>query len=159
MVVKDELVGGKARGEQGGVRGCWMARTGRSFGVNRKYCFPPSLHACVMHSKTFRSLVESIAWLISSTTRNGAGLMFWSEMRYTMVATDRSPPESLPPSPKTCNCSVARHCTLIWILYSAKLSGPSGCPFKSNLRPSDSVISPWHLNRLKYVLKLSLTYE
>ena len=136
-----------------------MARTGRSFGVNRKYCFPPSLHACVMHSKTFRSLVESIAWLISSTTRNGAGLMFWSEMRYTMVATDRSPPESLPPSPKTCNCSVARHCTLIWILYSAKLSGPSGCPFKSNLRPSDSVISPWHLNRLKYVLKLSLTYE
>ncbi|KOO25869.1 hypothetical protein Ctob_001395 [Chrysochromulina tobinii] len=111
-----------------------------------------------MHSNTCRSLVESMAWLISSTTRKGAGLMDCSEMRYTIVATERSPPESRPPSPSTCSDSFERHCTLMCTLYCAKSSAPSGSPVCGlRLRPSTSSTWPTHRKRSKYAEKLSST--
>ena len=64
------------------VQSSVYARPLRSFGVRRNVCGVPSLLAAsVMRLKIFRSFLWSMPWLISSTTRKGARVSSWREMR------------------------------------------------------------------------------
>ena len=57
-----------------------------SFGVRRKHCGVDGSDAeSTICLNTFRSFFGSIPWLISSTTRNGHFVRFWSDMRYNIV--------------------------------------------------------------------------
>ena len=95
--------------------------------------------------KTLRSLVLSMPWLISSTTRKGVRVMFCRLSRYMMVLTLFSPPEwrlllSVSRSP------ASRNLTRMWMAYCA-YSSPVSC------RPT----SPTEPRRAKLCENLSLT--
>ena len=84
-----------------------------SLGVNKKVCVASlELAALVIRLKILRSLIGSMPWLISSTTLNGALVSSWSEMRYSMVLTDLSPPDCLCAS-RMCMSVTARNLTQI----------------------------------------------
>mmetsp|Transcript_26169 Transcript_26169/g.67660 ORF Transcript_26169/g.67660 Transcript_26169/m.67660 type:complete len:334 (+) Transcript_26169:74-1075(+) len=96
--------------------------SGSSLGVSRKHCGVSGLQADSTSCwNTLRSLLGSMPWLISSTTRKGHSVTPCSAMRYRMVQTERSPPLCRL-AVSTCSSSSSRNFTRIWTSYLSKSS-------------------------------------